>query len=131
MKSAATQRNRDLTDHQERDRCGGDSYCRGGRRRSVRPFACAEQALFSGIPLGRAPGDAGLEKHRRDPRLHRRPSWRRHPEAAAGLGGKNVFKIKSSDEANLNQIFEAVSEVGYLIAQSYLPEATAATSGSS
>lgn len=42
-----------------------------------------------------------------------------------GSGGRNVFKIKSSEEANLNQIFEAVSEIGYLIAQSYLPEATA------
>lgn len=41
-----------------------------------------------------------------------------------GSGGKNVFKIGSSDEANLNQIFEAVSGEGYLIAQSYLPEAT-------
>ncbi|OAP39954.1 glutathione synthetase [Sinorhizobium glycinis] len=40
-----------------------------------------------------------------------------------GSGGKNVFKIQSKDEANLNQIFEAASETGYLIAQSYLPEA--------
>lgn len=42
-----------------------------------------------------------------------------------GSGGKNVFKIGSSDEANLNQIFEAVSGEGYLIAQGYLPDATA------
>jgi len=42
-----------------------------------------------------------------------------------GSGGKNVFKIASSKEANLNQIFEAVSGEGYLIAQSYLPDATA------
>ncbi len=40
-----------------------------------------------------------------------------------GSGGKNVFKIASSDDANLNQIFEAVSGEGYLIAQAYLPEA--------
>ncbi|MBW9115652.1 glutathione synthase [Rhizobium cauense] len=42
-----------------------------------------------------------------------------------GSGGKNVFKIASSKEANLNQIFEAVSGEGYLIAQGYLPDATA------
>jgi glutathione synthase len=42
-----------------------------------------------------------------------------------GSGGKNVFKIASSKEANLNQIFEAVSGEGYLIAQAYLPDATA------
>ncbi|UXS04637.1 glutathione synthase [Agrobacterium tumefaciens] len=42
-----------------------------------------------------------------------------------GSGGKNVFKINSSKEANLNQIFEAVSGEGYLIAQGYLPDATA------
>lgn len=41
-----------------------------------------------------------------------------------GSGGKNVFKIASPKDANLNQIFEAVSEEGYLIAQGYLPEAT-------
>ena len=42
----------------------------------------------------------------------------------AGSGGKNVFKISSPDDPNINQIFEAVSEEGYLIAQGYLPEAT-------
>jgi glutathione synthase len=42
-----------------------------------------------------------------------------------GSGGKNVFKIASPDDANLNQIFEAVSGEGYLIAQGYLPEAKA------
>lgn len=41
-----------------------------------------------------------------------------------GSGGKNVFKIASPKDANLNQIFEAVSEEGYLIAQGYMPEAT-------
>lgn len=40
-----------------------------------------------------------------------------------GSGGKNVFKITSPKDANLNQIFEAVSEEGYLIAQSFMPEA--------
>ncbi|OJG00085.1 glutathione synthetase [Pararhizobium antarcticum] len=42
-----------------------------------------------------------------------------------GSGGKNVFKIASPDDANLNQIFEAVSGEGYLIAQAYLTEAKA------
>lgn len=40
-----------------------------------------------------------------------------------GSGGKNVFKIDTPGDANLNQIFEAVSGAGYLIAQGYLPEA--------
>jgi glutathione synthase len=40
-----------------------------------------------------------------------------------GSGGKNVFKIDSATDANLNQIFEAVTVEGYLIAQSYIPEA--------
>jgi glutathione synthase len=42
-----------------------------------------------------------------------------------GSGGKNVFKIGSSGDSNLNQIFEAVSGEGYLIAQRYIPEAVA------
>jgi glutathione synthase len=42
-----------------------------------------------------------------------------------GSGGKNVFKIDSPKDTNLNQIFEAVSGEGYLIAQGYLPEAKA------
>ncbi|CAN7635924.1 glutathione synthase [Pararhizobium sp. LjRoot235] len=42
-----------------------------------------------------------------------------------GSGGKNVFKIATPNDANLNQIFEAVSGEGYLIAQAYLPEAKA------
>lgn len=41
-----------------------------------------------------------------------------------GSGGKNVFKISSPKDANLNQIFEAVSGEGYLIAQSFMPEAS-------
>jgi glutathione synthase len=41
-----------------------------------------------------------------------------------GSGGRNVFRVASAEDANLNQIFEAVSEEGYLIAQAYLPEAT-------
>lgn len=40
-----------------------------------------------------------------------------------GSGGKNVFKIASAKDANIKQIFEAVSEEGYLIAQSYMPAA--------
>ncbi len=42
-----------------------------------------------------------------------------------GSGGKNVFKINSKDEANLNQIFEVASGGGYLIAQNYIPDAVA------
>jgi glutathione synthase len=42
-----------------------------------------------------------------------------------GSGGRHVFKIATPDDANLNQIFEAVSGEGYLIAQGYLPEAKA------
>lgn len=41
-----------------------------------------------------------------------------------GSGGKNVFKISSPDDQNLNQIFEAVSGEGYLIAQSFMPQAS-------
>lgn len=40
-----------------------------------------------------------------------------------GSGGKNVFKIGSAKDANIKQIFEAVSEEGYLIAQRFMPEA--------
>jgi glutathione synthase len=39
-----------------------------------------------------------------------------------GSGGKNVFQGRLSTRHNLNQIFEAVSGEGYLIAQNYLPE---------
>lgn len=40
-----------------------------------------------------------------------------------GSGGKNVFKIDGPDDPNINQIFEAVSEEGYMIAQGFMPEA--------
>lgn len=40
-----------------------------------------------------------------------------------GSGGKNVFKIDGPDDSNINQIFEAVSEEGYMIAQGFMPEA--------
>jgi len=40
-----------------------------------------------------------------------------------GSGGKNVFRIASLDDSNLNQIFEAASGEGYLITQAYIPEA--------
>jgi glutathione synthase len=42
-----------------------------------------------------------------------------------GSGGKNVFKIESASDSNLNQIFEAASGEGYLIAQAFVPEAKA------
>lgn len=41
-----------------------------------------------------------------------------------GSGGKNVFKVTSAKDPNLNQIFEAVSGEGYLIAQTFLPDAS-------
>ncbi|WP_430441049.1 glutathione synthetase [Shinella sp.] len=41
-----------------------------------------------------------------------------------GSGGRNVFKVASHKDHNLNQIFEAVSGEGYLIAQSFMPEAS-------
>jgi len=40
-----------------------------------------------------------------------------------GSGGTNVFMVKPSEMGNLNQIIEAVSRDGYVIAQEYLPAA--------
>jgi glutathione synthase len=40
-----------------------------------------------------------------------------------GSGGTNVFIVKPSELGNLNQIIEAVSRDGYVIAQAYLPAA--------
>lgn len=40
-----------------------------------------------------------------------------------GSGGKDVFLIGEKD-SNLNQVIEAISRFGYVIAQAYLPEAT-------
>ncbi|MCW8796013.1 MAG: glutathione synthase [Chlorobium sp.] len=40
-----------------------------------------------------------------------------------GSGGQNVFLVRKDDLSNLNQIVEAVSRDGYVIAQEYLPEA--------
>jgi glutathione synthase len=42
-----------------------------------------------------------------------------------GSGGKNVFHVATPGDFNLNQIFEAASGDGYLIAQAYIPEAKA------
>jgi glutathione synthase len=41
----------------------------------------------------------------------------------AGSGGRNVFLIEPYEKANINQIIDAVSKEGYIIAQEYLPEA--------
>ncbi|GAB3194942.1 glutathione synthase [Pontibacter aydingkolensis] len=41
-----------------------------------------------------------------------------------GSGGSGVFMVKKKDSTNLNQIVEAISRDGYVIAQEYLPEAT-------
>ena len=41
-----------------------------------------------------------------------------------GSGGAGVFLVKKDDSANLNQMIEAISRDGYVIAQEYLPKAT-------
>jgi len=40
-----------------------------------------------------------------------------------GSGGQGVFRIKKDDLGNLNQMIEAVSRDGYVVAQEYLAEA--------
>lgn len=40
-----------------------------------------------------------------------------------GSGGRNVFVVMPGEDANINQIIEAVTRDGYAIAQEYLPEA--------
>ena len=40
-----------------------------------------------------------------------------------GSGGQGVFLVRPDDMSNLNQMIEAVSRDGYVIAQEYLPEA--------
>ncbi len=39
----------------------------------------------------------------------------------SGSGGHNVFLIHNEEKANINQIIEAISVEGYVIAQEYLP----------
>lgn len=41
-----------------------------------------------------------------------------------GSGGQSVFLVRPEDVSNLNQMIEAVSRDGYVIAQEYLSEAT-------
>jgi glutathione synthase len=41
-----------------------------------------------------------------------------------GSGGAGVFMVKDDDAVNLNQMIEAISRDGYVIAQEYLPKAT-------
>lgn len=41
-----------------------------------------------------------------------------------GSGGKNVFMVDKKSKANLNQIIEAISNDGFIIAQEYLPRAS-------
>ena len=41
-----------------------------------------------------------------------------------GSGGAGVFLVKKDDAVNLNQMIEAISRDGYVIAQEYLPKAT-------
>jgi glutathione synthase len=40
-----------------------------------------------------------------------------------GSGGQGVFRVRKDDLGNLNQMVEAVSRDGYVVAQEYLPEA--------
>lgn len=40
-----------------------------------------------------------------------------------GSGGRGVFIVRPEDDANFNQILEAVETQGYVVAQEYLPEA--------
>jgi glutathione synthase len=40
-----------------------------------------------------------------------------------GSGGEGVFRVRKDDLGNLNQMVEAVSRDGYVVAQEYLPEA--------
>ncbi len=40
-----------------------------------------------------------------------------------GSGGKNVFMVDKKSKSNLNQIIEAISNDGFIIAQEYLPKA--------
>jgi glutathione synthase len=40
-----------------------------------------------------------------------------------GSGGQGVFLVNNKSAANLNQMIESISRDGYLIAQSYVPEA--------
>lgn len=40
-----------------------------------------------------------------------------------GSGGTGVFKLDPKDSSNLNQIIEAISRDGYIIAQAYVPAA--------
>jgi glutathione synthase len=40
-----------------------------------------------------------------------------------GSGGQGVFLVRADDLSNLNQIVEAISRDGYIIAQEYLPAA--------
>jgi glutathione synthase len=40
-----------------------------------------------------------------------------------GSGGENVFLVRPDEMANLNQMIDAVSRDGYVIAQEYLPKA--------
>jgi glutathione synthase len=40
-----------------------------------------------------------------------------------GSGGQSVFLVHKSDKSNLNQMIEAISRDGYIVAQEYLPKA--------
>ena len=48
-----------------------------------------------------------------------------------GSGGAGVFLVSDEESPNLNQIIEAISRDGYVVAQEYLRAPTTATCGSS
>ncbi|MBZ0190030.1 MAG: hypothetical protein K8F91_27565, partial [Candidatus Obscuribacterales bacterium] len=41
-----------------------------------------------------------------------------------GFGGKGIFKVRASETSNLNQIIDALSDGGYIVAQEYLEDAS-------
>ena len=98
---------------------------RAGAERSRRPRPRPEQALPPGFPQAVRPASL-ISKSIDEIRafIDEQPGGV-ILKPLQGSGGKNVFKIGSSGDSNLNQIFEAVSGEGYLVAQSYIPEAVA------
>ena len=44
-----------------------------------------------------------------------------------GSGGKSVFVVSQANKGNLNQMIEAITKNGYVVAQEYLPNAQAST----
>jgi glutathione synthase len=53
----------------------------------------------------------------------RRKSGRIVLKPLQGSGGQSVFLVRPEDASNLNQMIDAISRDGYVIAQEYLPAA--------